>query len=90
MSTFNVYGFIADLQQAIEEDSRTDYTTDYWDYVHQEIDNACMYYKDCFDIVRELHYTDWKDNEFGEITNIQQLAYTALYEYAVDNLEIPA
>lgn len=86
MILFDVPEFIADIQATINFHK----DADPWDLVHQEIDNACIYYKDCFDIVRELHYTDWKDNEFGEITNIQQLAYIALYEYAVDNLEIPA
>ena len=58
--------------------------------IHHEIDNECIYYADCFEIVRALYITDWKENEFGEITNIQQLAFVALYDFVIDNLEIPA
>lgn len=86
MSTFKVDDFIEDLKDTIKEND----TVDVWDLVHEEIDNACIYYTDCFAIVTELNMTDWKDNEFGDVTNIQQLAYIALYDYVVDNLEVPA
>lgn len=86
MSTFKVNDFMEDLKVTIEQSEGGDV----WDIVHQEIDNACIYYSDCFAIVTRLGMTDWKDNEFGEITNISQLAFVSLYEYVVDNLEIPA
>ncbi len=86
MKTFNTYGFLEDLKDTIKESG----AEDIWEIIHQEIDNAVIYYADCFAIVQELFVTDWKGNEFGEITNIQQLAYTALYDYVTDNLEIVA
>ena len=86
MKRFNTYGFLEDLKDTIKESG----AEDIWEIIHQEIDNAVIYYADCFAIVQELFVTDWKDHEFGEITNIQQLAYTALYDYVTDNLEIVA
>ena len=86
MKTFNEYAFLEDLKTIIKEEN----PTDVWELIHEEIERECIYYADCFEIVRALHITDWKDNEFGEITNIAQLAFVALYDFVVDNLEIPA
>lgn len=86
MTNFNQYEYLEDLTDLIKEES----PSDVWEFIHQEIDRSVIYYSDCFAIIQELNYTDWKDNEFGEITNIQQLAFVALYDFVVDNLEIPA
>ena len=86
MKTFNEYAFLEDLKTIIKEEN----PTDVWELIHEEIERECIYYADCFEIVRALHITDWKDNEFGEITNIAQLAFVALYDFVIDNLEIPA
>jgi len=86
MKTFNEYAFLEDLQTTIKEEN----PTDVWELIHEEIERECIYYADCFEIVRALNITDWKDNEFGEITSITQLAFVALYEFVSDNLEIPA
>ena len=86
MNNFNAYGFLEDLQDLIKEEN----PTDVWDFIHEEIDRECIYYSNCFEIIRDLNYTDWKDNEFGEINNISQLAYIALYEFVTDNIKLPA
>ena len=86
MRTFNQYGFLEDLQDLIKEEN----PSDVWGFIHEEIDRQVIYYADCFAIVQELFVTDWKDHEFGEITNIQQLAFTALYDFVVDNIEVEA
>ena len=86
MKTFNEYAFLEDLKTIIKEEN----PTDVWELIHEEIERECIYYADCFEIVRALHITDWKDNEFGEITNITQLAFAALYEYVSENLEVEA
>ena len=82
MKNFNKYDFLEDLEESI----RTEQPEDIWEMVHQEIDRECIYYSDCFDIIKALNFTDWEDNELGQINNITQLAFTALYEFVVDNL----
>ena len=87
MKTFNEYAFLEDLKDTIEQSD----SGDVWDLIHQEIDNQCIYNSDCFEIVRALYVTDWKDNELlQDITSIAQLAYVSLYEFVSENLEIPA
>jgi hypothetical protein len=41
----------------------------------------------CFDIIKELHFTDFTDSDFT-VSNVSQAAYAALYEFATDNLDI--
>ena len=86
MKTFNEYDFLEDLKGTIKEEN----PTDVWELIYEEIERECIYYADCFEIVRALNITDWKDNEFGEITSITQLAFAALYEYVSENLEVEA
>lgn len=86
MKRFSKYAFLGDLQDLIEQSD----CGDVYSVIHQEIDNECIYYSDCFQIVEACGMIDWKENEFGEITNIQQLAFVALYDFVIDNLEIPA
>jgi len=86
MSRFNKYAFLGELKESISREN----PTDVWEFIHHEIDNNVIYYHHCFAICEELHMTDWSDNQFGEITNISQLAFLALEEFICDNLEIPA
>jgi len=86
MNQFKKYQFLGDLQDLIEQSD----SGDVYSVIHQEVDNECIYYSDCFKIIEACGMTDWKENEFGEITNIQQLAFVALYDFVIDNLEIPA
>jgi hypothetical protein len=86
MERFNKYAFLGDLQDLIEESN----SGDVYSVIHQEIDNECIYYSDCFQIIEACGMIDWKENEFGDITNIQQLAFVALYDFVIDNLEVPA
>ena len=89
---FNKYRYLRDLEAEIIDQAESGSFSDIdnvWEYVHQDIDNQCIYYSDCFDICKELHATDWSDNMYGmEITNISQLAYTALYEYVCEELDL--
>jgi len=82
MKNFNKYSFLEELEDSI----RTEQPEDIWEMVHQEIDRECIYYSDCFDIIKALNFTDWEDNELGQINNITQLAFISLYEFVVDNL----
>jgi hypothetical protein len=87
MSNFNKYLFLDGLKatiiDAIKSGEITD-ISDVWEFQNQEIETACIYYSDCFDICKELNFTDWTNNEFGEITNITQAACVALQEFIND------
>ena len=91
MERFNKYQFVADLEaellEAVSSEQIED-TDQVWDWIHQSIDSAVIYYADCFEIVRELGFTDWEGNEFGPITNISQAAYAALYEHVNENIDL--
>lgn len=62
------------------------------DLICQEIDNAVIYYADAWAIAFELADSDWSDmaSEFGEITNICQLAYAALFDKVQDDHQMVA
>jgi len=91
MERFNKYQFVADLEVELLEAVASDQlksTDQVWDWIHQSIDCAVIYYADCFDIVRELGFTDWEHAEFAPITNISQAAYAALYEHVNENIDL--
>lgn len=86
---FNQYGFIASLQEDLKERIQSEEitTTDgIYDFITEEVDNACIYYADCFDIIKTLNFTDFTGTDF-EITNVSQAAYAALYEFAQESVD---
>ena len=52
-----------------------------YDDLFTYIDNYCIYYHQCFEIVNDLRtFTDFSDCDLGlEITNIEQLAFSMLH-----------
>jgi hypothetical protein len=36
-----------------------------------------------------LNFTSWENNDFGDITNITEAAFAALYEWVQDNITLP-
>lgn len=90
MEKFSPEGFLKDVKELAIENPEMDIM----EIIHEEIDRAVIYYSDAMEIVYVLNFYSWGDtlsaHEFGEIKNISHLAYIALYDYAVDNLEIPA
>jgi hypothetical protein len=89
INMFNKYKWIeeqvASLSELAENGGNYD---DLQQRLHEDIDSDCIYYAKCFAIIAELGMTDWSDNEFGPITNIQQLAFAALYEFANEEINI--
>lgn len=84
MSNFNKYLFLDSLKATIVDAIKSGQITDIsevWEFQNEEIETACIYYSDCFDICKELNFTDWTNSEFGEITNITQAACVALQEF---------
>lgn len=86
---FNQYGFIASLQEDLKERIQSEEITTadgIHDFITEEVDNACIYYADCFDIIKTLNFTDFTGSDF-EITNVSQAAYAALYEFAQESVD---
>jgi hypothetical protein len=87
---FNKYKWLEEqtesLTEYLQHDPEATYD-DLHDYMMTDIDNACIYYATCFDIIKELHFTDFTDSDFT-VSNVSQAAYAALYEFATDNLDI--
>jgi hypothetical protein len=86
---FNKYNWIEEQIASLSELAKDggDYD-DLQQRLHEDIDNDCIHYAHCFALIAELGMTDWSDSEFGRITNIQQLAYVALYEFASEEIDI--
>lgn len=86
MNTFNKYQFLHDLRKEIFDAVATNQIQSedqVWDIINQSIDNAVIYYADCFAIVAELNFTHWGTSEFGRIDDISHLAFAALHEFVV-------
>ncbi len=58
-------------------------------FIIEEIDNECIYYSDCLDIMKEYNVYDWSDLEY-ECTNVSHVAYCILIEetYGLDYDEL--
>jgi len=89
MSNFNKYAFIEDLTNQLkteikEYDVRDIDKLD--ELIYEAIDNACIYYADCFDICKELNATDFTAYDI-ECSTINQLAYAVLFEFIGEKLD---
>lgn len=90
MKPFNKYLFIEELEKEIVNEinkGNIQSSDDYYTYMHNELDTACIYYSDCFDICKELSATDFTAYDM-ECNTISQLAYAALYEYTLNELDV--
>ena len=71
----DILDMMSDNSIANEDELRT--------YIHEEIDNACIYYSDCIDVMKEYNAYNWSDFEF-ECTNVSMVAYCVLLEETYD------
>jgi CRISPR/Cas system CSM-associated protein Csm2 small subunit len=88
-----------DINREIEKDSRftndiiEEHLNNLQDDINHQINcegaNACIYYSDCFDIVKELGVTDWEDlnKDLGEISDICSLAMYSLINEIYERFE---
>ena len=79
---FRVYDWIDDLEDELSHEIKEGTILnedDVQEYIRQAIDNACIYYEDCMDIIEELGAYDFSKFEL-ECTTISQVAYCALFE----------
>ena len=84
---------LIDLQEDFNENAWNDFHNgdintddDFYDYMHQYIENAIIYYKDCDAILEnnsDYHYHE--HDLWGRPDNITQAAYACLYDYLTEN-----
>ena len=89
MNTFNKYQFLADLQSELLDAVATNQIESedqVWEIIDQTIDNAVIYYADCFAIIAALNVTNW--TRFGRIDSIEFLASSALNEFVQEELNL--
>jgi hypothetical protein len=78
------------LREFIIESVKNNHSVDESDLAEQlnnDIDNAVIYYRDCFDIIKDCNFTDFTESDF-EISNISQAAFAALYEFAYGEINL--
>lgn len=91
MNRFYYSDFRQDVQDAITTDLPKNVSEDEaYDFVREWVDNACIYYADCWAIANDMAPHDWTDiaAEFGEINNITKLAYCVLLEHTMQDEQL--
>ena len=97
MRSFNKYTFIDNLKEELETEAtgmfrseidESEAVDNLHEFIATELENAVIYYVDAFNIIAELNFTDWSDNDFGPITNVSQAAYVALNEFVGEEISI--
>jgi hypothetical protein len=93
---FNKYQWLREQKESLKEyiieeihNGGTPYMWSCSEKLQNDIDNDVIYYNACWDICKELApCNEWDKMEFGPITNLAQLAYASLYEFANENLDL--
>ena len=97
MRSFNKYTFIDNLKEELKTEAagmfrseidESEAVDNLHEFIATELENAVIYYVDAFNIIAELNFTDWSDNDFGPITNVSQAAYVALNEFVGEEISI--
>lgn len=91
MNRFYYSDFRQDVQDAITTDLPSNASMDdAQDFVQEWVDNACIYYSDCWAIANDMAPHDWRDleKEYGEISTISALAYWVLTEHVQQDEEL--
>ena len=92
---FRINDWISDLKDELIEEIKNESILnddDVQTHIHEYIDNSCIYYADCMDIIWETRTMDFSRFDI-ECTTIPQIAYCALmeevyeHEFSFDNLK---
>ena len=83
MSTFNKFGFISDLELQIAQENPRDVT----EFIYEQIESACIYYRDCFEICEALNAKSF-ETDYGYAKNITELAAYVLAEFVFENIKV--
>jgi hypothetical protein len=87
--SFDQYEFVSTLEKEIKDKIQKGEFGEYYDiqeFINEEIETACIYYSDCFDIIKALNFTDFNNSSF-EITNVAEAAACALSEFLLERLD---
>ena len=84
---------LTELQQEFNENAWNDFhggdinnSDDFYDYLHQYIDNAVIYTRNCeLILVNNSDYHYHEHDLWGRPNNINQAAYACLYDYLTEN-----
>ena len=59
---------------------------DFYEFLHEWIDNAVIYTSDCEDILKNnMEYCFDEHDVYGRAENVGQAAYACAYDYIMDN-----
>ena len=83
---FNQYQFIDKLKISILDDVKN--ITDIEDFIFSIIDSECIYYSDCFDIIKELNFTDFNHHIFEVCDTVNKAAFCALYDLIYNDSDV--
>lgn len=83
---FNQYQFIDDLKSSVLSNIKSIENIE--DFIFRFIDNECVYYSDCFDIIKELNFTDFNHVIFGVCDDVWKAAFCALYDLIYSDSDV--
>ena len=83
---FNKYQFLDELKETVKNEISN--ITDLDQFIHEIIDNECIYYSDCFDIIKHLNFTHFEHDIFGTCDNVCKAAFCALYDLIHEESDI--
>jgi hypothetical protein len=83
---FNQFNFIEALKSFIASDFQN--FSDLNDLIFDFINNNCIYYSDCFDIIKELNFTDFNHPDFGICDTVDRAAFCALYDLIYNDSDV--
>tara|TARA_R100000544_G_C2221297_1_gene57731 strand:+ start:254 stop:604 length:351 start_codon:yes stop_codon:yes gene_type:complete len=94
MERFNKYNFISELKESIGEfiedsefENDEDITDEMQEFIHNYINDATIYYVDCWAISYELGCSDFTIEQTGtKAKNINELAYWSLWDLVEDSI----
>jgi hypothetical protein len=88
--SFNKYQWVRECEEEVMrqlKDGNITQEEESWDIVFNMIQDATTYNYDCFEIIKELNYTNFEDAIF-DCKDIYGLAYNALYEFSLENVNV--
>ena len=84
--SFNIMDWKGNLRNEIVEYIKDEEITnedEMRSFIHEQIDNACIYNSECMEIIENLNAYDFSYYDI-ECTNISQVAYCSLLEETCD------